>query len=91
MLLTLRKRYADGLQFDINYTLSKSKDMGSQVERGTAFGNFANGGYSGFLINSFDPESNYGISDFDLRHQINVELDRRAAVRPGAPLRAKRR
>jgi hypothetical protein len=72
MLLTLRRRYADGLQFDLNYTLSESKDMGSQVERGTAFGNFANGGNSGFLVNSFDPESNYGTSDFDLRHQINA-------------------
>jgi hypothetical protein len=72
MLLTLRRRYADGVQFDVNYTLSESKDMGSQVERGSAFGNFANGGYSGFLINSFDPESNYGTSDFDVRHQINV-------------------
>ena len=46
--------------------------MGSQVERGSAFGNFSDGGYSGFLINSFDPELNYGISDFDVRHQINA-------------------
>ena len=72
MNLTLRRRFSDGLQFDINYTLSKSEDMGSQVERGSAFGNFANGGYSGFLINSFDPELNYGTSDFDVRHQINT-------------------
>ncbi len=72
MLVTLRKRYAGGTQFDVNYTLSKSEDMGSQVERGSAFGNFSNGGSSGFLINSFDPELNFGTSDFDLRHQINV-------------------
>ena len=72
MILTLRKRFSDGMQFDINYTLSKSKDMGSQVERGSGFGNFANGGSSGFLINSFDPELNYGTSDFDVRHQINA-------------------
>jgi hypothetical protein len=71
MVLTLRKRYSNGTQFDANYTLSQSKDNGSQVERGSAFSNFANGGYSGFLINSFDPEANYGISDFDVRHQIN--------------------
>ena len=71
MVLTLRKRYSAGTQFDLNYTLSESKDNGSQVERGSAFGNFANGGYSGFLINSFDPEANYGNSDFDVRHQIN--------------------
>ncbi len=72
MLLTFRRRYSGGMQYDINYTLSQSKDMGSQVERGSAFGNFSNGGYSGFLINSFDPDSNYGTSDFDVRHQLNV-------------------
>ena len=71
MVLTLRKRYSAGTQFDFNYTLSESKDNGSQVERGSAFGNFANGGYSGFLINSFEPDANYGNSDFDVRHQIN--------------------
>jgi hypothetical protein len=71
LVLTLRKRYSAGSQFDFNYTLSQSKDNGSQVERGSAFGNFANGGYSGFLINSFDPDANYGNSDFDVRHQIN--------------------
>jgi hypothetical protein len=72
MVVTLRKRYSDGLQFDINYTLSESKDMGSNVERGSAFGTFGAGGYSGFLINSWEPDLNYGISDFDVRHQINA-------------------
>ena len=72
LVLTLRKRYSAGTQFDFNYTLSQSKDHGSQVERGSAFGNFSNGGYSGFLINSFDKELNWGYSDFDVRHQINV-------------------
>ena len=43
MLLTLRKRYSGGTQFDVNYTLSKSEDMGSQVERGSAFGSFRTG------------------------------------------------
>jgi len=70
--LTLRRRFASGVQFDVNYTLAKSEDMGSQVERGSGFGNASNGGNSGFLINSFDPELNYGTSDFDIRHQINT-------------------
>src|SRR4030095_4915092 len=69
MIITLRRRFSDGLQFDINYTLSKSEDMGSQVERGSGFGNFSNGGNTGFLINSFDPELNYGTSDFDVPPQ----------------------
>jgi hypothetical protein len=72
VVATLRKRYSFGVQFDVNYTLSWSKDMGSEVERGSAFFNFANGGYSGFLVNSFNPESNYGYSDFDVRHQLNT-------------------
>jgi hypothetical protein len=71
MVLTLRKRYSRGLQFDLNYTLSESKDTGSQVERGSAFGNFGNGGYTGFLLNSFEPELHYSTSDFDVRHQVN--------------------
>ena len=72
MQLSLRKRFASGYQFDVNYTLSRSKDIGSQVERGGAFGNFSNGGYTGFLLNSFDPEAHYSYSDFDVRHQMNL-------------------
>jgi hypothetical protein len=70
--VSLRKGYSAGTQFDINYTLSKSEDLGSLVERGSAFGNFSAGGYSGFLLNSWEPELHYGTSDYDLRHQINV-------------------
>jgi hypothetical protein len=71
--LTLRKRpLREGLQFDFNYTLSKSFDNSSNVERGGAYGEFSNGGYTGFLVNSWDPRSNHGPSDFDVRHQMNV-------------------
>jgi hypothetical protein len=72
LILSLRKRYSEGYQFDFNYTLSKSEDMGSNNERGGAFGTYGAGGYSGFLINSWDPELNYGLSDFDVTHQFNV-------------------
>lgn len=71
MNLTVRKRYSRGFQFDFNYTLSESKDMGSNAERGSAFGNYGAGGYSGFLINSWEPDLNYSYSDFDVRHQFN--------------------
>jgi hypothetical protein len=71
LVVTLRKRYSQGLQFDLNYTLSESKDLGSNVERGSAFGNYGAGGYSGFLINSWEPDLNWGPSDFDIRHQVN--------------------
>jgi len=68
---SLRKRFSQGLQFDVNYTFAKSMDSASSVERGSFFGNFGSGGYSGFLINSWDTESGYSYSDFDLRHQMN--------------------
>jgi hypothetical protein len=70
--LSLRKRYSDGYQFDVNYTFAHSKDHGSGVERGSSFTSFSNGGYTGFLINSWDPEQQYANSDFDVRHQLNV-------------------
>lgn len=69
--VSLRKRFSEGYQFDFNYTLAKSQDSASSVERGSFFGNFGSGGYSGFLINSWDTESTYSYSDFDLRHQMN--------------------
>ena len=50
--LTLRKRWSQGYQFDVNYTLSESKDHGSAVERGT----IGLGGYSGILLNPFTPD-----------------------------------
>jgi hypothetical protein len=70
--LTFRRRYSRGYQFDLNYTYARGKDHTSEVERGGAFGNFGSGGYSGFLVNSFEPDLNYSYSDFDVRHQINV-------------------
>jgi hypothetical protein len=70
--LTLRKRYSDGYQFDLNYTLGHSQDHGSAIERGSSFTEFDNGGYTGFLINSWSPDQQYANSDFDIRHQFNA-------------------
>jgi hypothetical protein len=72
MQLTLRRRFNNGYQFDLNYTLARGKDHASETERGSAFGNFGSGGYSGFLVNSFEPDLNYSYADFDVRHQVNV-------------------
>jgi hypothetical protein len=70
--LSLRKRFSDGYQFDLNYTFGHSKDHGSGLERGSSFTEFENGGYTGFLINSWDPDQQYANSDFDIRHQFNA-------------------
>ena len=77
--LTLRKRWSQGYQFDVNYTLSESKDHGSAVERGT----IGLGGYSGILLNPFTPDLQVLV--FGLRHPPpgEHELGRGPSVRTG--------
>jgi hypothetical protein len=73
--MTVRKRWSRGYQFDVNYTWSKSEDLGSSVERGTALGygeGQGMGGISGLLMNPWQPERQWGPSDFDVRHQLNI-------------------
>jgi hypothetical protein len=69
--LSLRKRFSEGYQFDVNYTLGYAEDHGSLLEGDATFGNFDNGGYTGFLINTWDPDAQYGRADFDVRHLVN--------------------
>jgi hypothetical protein len=61
--LSLRQILRHGFQYDFNYTLSKSMDMGSSPERSDA----------NSIINSFNPAGNYGPSDFDTRHLITAD------------------
>jgi len=74
---TLR-RHAGGLEFDLNYTFSKSLDENSNAERvneyeqGTGIGSFSGVGYSGQVINSWDTHGLYGPSDYDTTHQLNA-------------------
>jgi hypothetical protein len=71
--LSLRHALSHGVQFDVNYTFSKSIDVGSNAERINVFdvngGNV--GGFSSQVINSWAPNQLRAVSDFDLRHQIN--------------------
>jgi Carboxypeptidase regulatory-like domain len=65
---SLRKQISSGLQFDFNYTFSKSIDITSAATRV---------GYNGGLIgsslpNAFAPGQYRGVSDFDTTHQINA-------------------
>jgi hypothetical protein len=64
---SLHKRMARGLQFDFNYTFSKSIDLMSDAERITQWG-----GLGGQIINSWDPKSRRAVSDYDLTHQLNA-------------------
>ncbi len=69
--LSLRKRFSAGYQFDLNYTLGFAEDHGSLLEGDATFGNFDNGGYTGFLVDSWNPDKQYGTADFDVRHLVN--------------------
>ena len=66
--LTLRKAMSSGLQFDINYTLSKAIDVGSNAERINEFEGF---GFASQVINSWSPGQLRALADFDTTHQIN--------------------
>jgi hypothetical protein len=68
---TLRKRASHGLLFNINYTLSQSRDHSSTPERFNA-GATIGAGYSGYMINSWDLEQQWAVSDFDMTHQLNA-------------------
>jgi len=64
--LALRKRFSQGMQFDLNYTFSKSLDLASDAERIGAWN-----ALSGNVINSWNFKALRGLSDFDTTHQIN--------------------
>ena len=66
--ITLRHAMSSGLQFDLNYTFSKSIDIGSNAER---INEFEGGGFASQVINSWVPGQLRGLSDFDMKHQIN--------------------
>ena len=66
--LTLRHAMTSGLQFDFNYTFSKSFDIGSNAER---INEFEGSGFFSQVINSWSPGQLRSVSDFDMKHQIN--------------------
>lgn len=68
----LRKQFRYGVQFDLNYTYSKSIDFTSGATR-LGFSGTANIGAPGSrLVNAFSPRQVRAVSDFDTTHQINV-------------------
>jgi hypothetical protein len=69
--VSLRHSMASGLLFDLNYTYSKSIDVGSNAER---VNGFESGGlaFNSQVINAFSPNLWRAPSDFDTTHQINA-------------------
>ena len=63
------RHHSGGLSFDVNYTYSKSIDIGSNAERI----NVAEGlGFSSQVINAWMPKQLRAPSDFDTTHIINA-------------------
>ena len=58
------RRFSGGLAMQASYTLGKSEDLGSQAVGSADFDNSFQPAYA------FDPMSNRGLSDFDIRHNF---------------------
>ncbi len=72
---SLRRKMSGGLQFDLNYTYSKSIDLGSDAERVNQYeggSGVAGGGFASFIMNTWTPRQNRAVSDFDATHQFNA-------------------
>jgi hypothetical protein len=67
--VTLRRGMTHGLQWDFNYTYSKSLDIGSSAERINAYDAYYQADQ---VINSWSPAQLRGVSDFDTTHQFNT-------------------
>ncbi len=69
---TLRHPFSHGLQFDVNYTFSKSIDWGSDAERTSEFSNGV-ALASSEIQNSWKPYLNRAVSDFDTRSLLTID------------------
>jgi hypothetical protein len=65
MQWTVQKQLSSGLTFTLNYTLSKSIDVGSRSESTGSFG-------SDFAINAWNIQQMRGVSRYDALHQANA-------------------
>jgi hypothetical protein len=69
---TVRKHVGRGLTTTINYTLSKSMDITSAAEARGVRPDPVTG--EGLAADPFNPDFSYALSDFDRRHQLNVNF-----------------
>src|SRR5258708_35793372 len=65
---SLRKQFSHGVEFEFNYTYSKSIDITSAAAR-VGYNQGLNGSQ---LVNAFSPNQNRGVSDFDTTPQVNA-------------------
>jgi hypothetical protein len=73
--VTLRHAFSHGAQIDFNYTFSKSLDLNSDAERQCVQCSGSGLGITsfGYIINTFNPKLNRGVSDFDTTHLLTAD------------------
>ena len=81
---TLRRSMSQGVQFDFNYTFSKSIDLTSDAVRVGFNGGLASG--VGGIVNTWFPNQLRGVSDFDTTHQVNANWVMELPFGRGKPL-----
>jgi hypothetical protein len=70
--VSLRHHMTHGLQFDFNYTFSKSIDISSDAERVGPASTGSLLGLNNNIINAWNPDAQKGVSSFDATHQFNA-------------------
>jgi hypothetical protein len=65
MQWSVRKRFAEGVSFDVNYTWSKSIDLQSNIEGDTNYNN-------GMIQNPWFPGQMKAVSDYDMTHLFSA-------------------
>jgi hypothetical protein len=63
--LRLQKRMSNGLNFQVNYTFSKSLDTGTGNGHGSGIDTYQS---------AFNPVANYGLSDFNSTHYLSGQI-----------------
>ncbi|PWU10308.1 MAG: hypothetical protein C5B51_04505 [Terriglobia bacterium] len=72
MQWTVRKRFAAGVQFDFNYTFSKSIDLASLPENRATTPGFTSQVNSTSIINSWFTNDMKAVSDYDVQHLLSA-------------------
>ena len=73
MQVSVRKRFSEGYQFDVNYTLGYAKDHGVAARgRRDVRATSTTAATPASCIDSWDPDKQYGNADYDVRHLVNM-------------------
>ena len=67
---TVRKQFSSGIQFDLNYTLSKCIDLGSTRESDGPNGPQGSG--LGLIQNPWNPGQERAVCDYDVRNLVSA-------------------